>query len=278
MKPETGVQVQMMKMCSIGLIGAGKMATAIAAGLAKNMQNIAVKAYDVSPAAAAAFTETTGFECCAAMSDALENAEIVLLAVKPQYAAAALKDAASLLDGKLLISIVAGWKISTLQEHAEIDRVIRVMPNTTALVGQGMSCYAPSDVVTVDDLTVAEAILSSVGKVCRVAETQLDAVTGLSGSGPAYVMEFIMGLADGGVFCGLTRDAALELAIQTVLGTAAMCQENPAKIAELRDAVISPAGTTACGVMELQNGAFKATAAKAVIAATKRSEELGKKK
>ena len=267
-----------MKELSIAFIGAGKMATAIAAGLAKNTTGLKVRAYDVSPAAAESFTAATGFACCSSMAETLAGAEIVLLAVKPQYAAAALKEAASHLTGKLLISIVAGWKIATLQEHAELDRVIRVMPNTPALAGEGMSCYAPADAVSADDQAVAETILSAVGKVRLVAEKQLDAVTGLSGSGPAYVMEFIMGLADGGVFCGLPRDAALELAIQTVLGTAAMCREIPAKIAELRDAVISPAGTTACGIMELQNGAFKATAAKAVIAAAKRSEELGKSK
>lgn len=268
----------MMKELSIAFIGAGKMATAIAAGLAKNSIGLKVKAYDVAPAAAEAFTAATGFPCCSSMTDVLDGADVVLLAVKPQFAAVALKEAADALAGKLLISIVAGWKLETLKEHSKLDRVVRVMPNTPALVGQGMSCFAPADAVSADDLTIAETILASVGKVRQVAEKQLDAVTGLSGSGPAYVMEFMMGLADGGVFCGLPRDVALDLAIQTVLGTAAMCRENPAKIAELRDAVISPAGTTACGIMELQNGAFKATAAKAVIAAAKRSEELGKSK
>ena len=131
--------------------------------------------------------------------------------------------------------------------------------------------------VQVEDAQIAEKILSSVGRVRCVNENLLDAVTGLSGSGPAYVMEFIMGLADGGVFCGLPRDAALELAIQTVLGTAVMCRENPAAIAALRDAVISPGGTTACGIRVLQEGAFKGLTAHAVIAGAEKSADLGKK-
>ena len=166
-----------MKELSIAFIGAGKMATAIAAGLAKNTTGLKVRAYDVSPAAAEAFTATTGFACCASMAETLAGAEVVLLAVKPQYAAEALKEAASHLTGKLLISIVAGWKILTLQEHAELDRVIRVMPNTPALAGEGMSCYAPADAVSADDQAVAETILSAVGKVRLVAEKQLDADT-----------------------------------------------------------------------------------------------------
>ena len=150
------------------------------------------------------------------MQQALENADIVLLAVKPQYAAEALNEAKSMLNGKLLISIAAGLPISFLQEHAGIQRVIRVMPNTPALVGKGMSCYAASDCVQKDDLAAADQIFSAVGKVFQVEEKQLDAVTGLSGSGPAFVLEFIMALADGGVYEGLPRAMALEMAAQTV--------------------------------------------------------------
>ncbi len=260
---------------SVAFIGAGKMATAIAAGL-KNDTGIACTAYDVSAAAGKAFADATGWTVKNSMAEAVQNASAVILAVKPQFAAGALKDAAPFLQGKLLISIVAGWTIDKLKKHAGIDRVIRVMPNTPALVGEGMSCFAPADGIESADIAIAEKILSAVGYVRQVQEKQLDAVTGLSGSGPAYVMEFIMGLADGGVLCGLSRDTALELAIQTVLGTAAMCRENPASVAALRDAVISPAGTTAEGILVLQENAFKAASAKAVIASAHRSAELGK--
>lgn len=267
-----------MKTLSIAFIGAGKMATAIAGGLVKNMKDAQVCAYDVSEKAAADFTAATNCACCTDnASNAIANADVVILAVKPQYAEDALKSLAGELNGKLLISIVAGWKIEKLSALAGTDRVIRVMPNTPALVGEGMSCFAVSGAVTDSDAEAAEKILMSVGRVRKVSENLLDAVTGLSGSGPAYVMEFIMGLADGGVFCGLPRDVALELAIQTVLGTAAMCRENPGAIASLRDAVISPGGTTACGILTLQEGAFKGVTANAVIAGAEKSAELGKK-
>ncbi len=262
---------------SVAFIGAGKMATAIAAGLNQCGGAYSCCAYDISPAAGKAFTAASGYPVRENMGDALRDAAVVILAVKPQFAAEALQEAAQHLDGKLLISIAAGLTIETLQKDSGTARVIRVMPNTPALAGEGMSCFAPAEGVGADDIAAAEKILAAVGRVRQVQEKQLDAVTGLSGSGPAYVMEFIMGLADGGVFCGLPRDMALELAIQTVLGTAAMCRENPAAIASLRDAVISPAGTTAEGILTLQEHAFKAASAKAVIAAAKRSAELGKK-
>lgn len=267
-----------MSTLSIAFIGAGKMATAIAGGLTKNTKDVRVCACDISAKAAADFTAATGCPCFTdGVSSAITDANVVILAVKPQYAATALNDLAGQLAGKLLISIVAGWKIDKIAALAETERVIRVMPNTPALVGEGMSCFAVGGAVTDSDAEIAGKILLSVGRVRQVSENLLDAVTGLSGSGPAYVMEFIMGLADGGVFCGLPRDVAVDLAIQTVLGTAAMCRENPGAIASLRDAVISPGGTTACGILTLQEGAFKGVTANAVIAGAEKSVELGKK-
>ncbi|MBR2426544.1 MAG: pyrroline-5-carboxylate reductase [Lentisphaeria bacterium] len=260
-------------------IGAGKMATAIASGMVKSgIAPETIRAYDVSDSAAAAFRKNTGATVAASMKDALADADVVILAVKPQYAAEALAEAKPFLPGKLMISIAAGLTISYLQTASGIDRVIRVMPNTPALALAGMSCYAGANGISGDDLEIAEKILSSVGIARKVSEGQLDAVTGLSGSGPAFVMEFIMALADGGVYSGLSRDAALELALQTVYGTAKMCQESSMSIGELRDAVISPAGTTAEGIMVLQKGAFKGTASAAVVAAAERSRELGKGK
>lgn len=266
------------KQISVAMIGGGKMATAIATGLKKNLKDVSVKAYDVSPEAAAKFTKATNFATTADLPAALAGANIVFLAVKPQFAEEALADAKPYLKGKLLISIVAGWTIDRLQRKSGLDRVIRVMPNTPALAGEGMSCFAPGPGATAEDEKLAYTLLTSIGLVRKVSEKQMDAVTGLSGSGPAYVMEFIMGLADGGVYCGLTRDAALELAIQTVLGTAVMCRDSQLSISELRDAVISPAGTTARGILALQEASFKAASAKAVIASAEYSAELGKAK
>lgn len=260
-------------------IGAGKMATAIAMGMVKSGINPAtIRAYDVSEAASGAFRTATGAYVCSSMEEALAGADTVILAVKPQYASEALSEAKPFLNGKLLISIAAGLTISFLQTASGLDRVIRVMPNTPALALAGMSCYAGAKGISGDDLAIAEKILSSVGVARKVTESQLDAVTGLSGSGPAFVMEFIMALADGGVYSGLPRDVALQMALQTVYGTAKMCQESSLSIGELRDAVISPAGTTAEGILVLQKGSFKGTAAAAVIAAAERSRELGKGK
>ncbi len=263
---------------NITFIGAGKMATAIVLGLLRNgCESKWIKAYDVSPQAAESFYQTTGIRPEKTMLQALDSAEIVLLAVKPQYAAAALDEAKSSLNGKLLISIAAGLPISFLQEKTGIQRIVRVMPNTPALVGQGVSCYAPGEGVEKSDTDVVNQIFSAVGKAFQVGENQLDAVTGLSGSGPAFVLEFIMALADGGVYEGLPRAAALEMAAQTVLGTAELMLQEKQHPAELRDAVISPGGTTARGVMALEQGGFRGVTASAVLAAAERSRELGKK-
>ena len=268
-----------MSRSEYAFIGAGKMATAIALGLKKSgIPAEKIHAYDVSPAAAKAFSRTTGVTTSQTMAEALAKADLVILAVKPQYAAAALDEARSCLQGKLLVSIAAGLTIQWLSEHAGTTRIVRVMPNTPALAGEGTSCYAGAPGIAEDDLEAAGAVLKSVGLAQVVSESQLDAVTGLSGSGPAYVMEFILALADGGVYCGLPRALAMEMAIQTVLGTAKMCRESGQSVSDLRDAVISPAGTTARGILALQKAGFKGTVSEAVIAGAERSAELGGKK
>ena len=268
-----------MKRNDDAFIGAGKMATAIALGLRKSgIPAEKIHAYDVSPAAAEAFSRTTGVSTSSSMAEALADADLVILAVKPQYAAAALDEAKTSLQGKLLISIAAGLTIQWLSEHAGTTRIVRVMPNTPALAGEGMSCYAGAPGIAEADLEAAGAVLKSVGLAQVVSESQLDAVTGLSGSGPAYVMEFILALADGGVYCGLPRTLAMQMAVQTVLGTAKMCRESGQSVSDLRDAVISPAGTTARGILTLQKAGFKGTVSEAVIAGAERSAELGGKK
>lgn len=197
----------------IAFIGAGKMAGANRFGTCKQRHSPAqLCAYDPSPEAAKKFAELTGAVCTATMKDALKDAGIVLFAVKPQYAKAAFDEAREHLGGKLLISIAAGLSISKLtQLSGGIGRIIR-QPNTPALVGEGMSCFCGAAGATEDDMKKAGEILSSFGLCRKVPESMLDAVTGLSGSGPAYVLEFIMALADGGVYAGLPRDAAIELA------------------------------------------------------------------
>ncbi len=267
----------MSNLGTIAFVGAGKMATAIAGGLVKGAcQRGSIKAYDISESARESFKAATGVEALSSPEEALAGADIVILAVKPLHVAVALEKSSSLLSSKLLVSIAAGVKIKTLSDLTKCQRVVRVMPNTPALVGEGMSCLAGAPGISEADLKTAESIFSAVGQCCLVQESQLDAVTGLSGSGPAYVLDFILGLADGGVYAGLSRDVALKLAIQTVLGSAKMALLSKQHPAELRDAVISPGGTTSRGVMALEEGGFKSLAASAVIAAAERSAELAK--
>lgn len=258
-------------------IGAGKMATAIAGGLVRSRTFAAdeLGAGDIDAAAAASFSQATGVECAA--GEYLPDGEAVLLAVKPQMLASALAGKEDLLRERLVISIVAGVSIARLTELTGSARVIRVMPNTPALVGCGASGYAASAGAGAADVELAAKILNAVGISMRLAERELDAVTGLSGSGPAYVFEFINALADGGVADGLPRSVALQLAAQTVAGAARMVLESGTHPAVLRDMVTSPGGTTAQALEVLAERGFAGTVVKAVRAATARSEELGKK-
>lgn len=263
----------------ISFIGAGKMATAIASGLLKNgFPADHVKAYDVSKNAGELFQKESGANFIPSLDDVLDGSDIVILAVKPQNAKEVLENAKNLLTGKLLISIAAGLTVSFLSEHSGLERVIRVMPNTPASIGEGMSCFTASEGATDKDVINTRIILDSFGRCIQVPEHMMDAVTGLSGSGPAFVLEFISGLADGGVYAGLPRAMALEMAIQTVLGTAQLCMMSASHPDALRDSVISPAGTTARGMMVLNKAGFRGIAASAVVAAAERSAELGQKK
>ena len=263
-------------MKSICFIGAGKMATAIAAGLVRQNQGFQINAYDPSSAAAENFKAACGGTICNTLKEALES-EIVLLAVKPQHLSAAAAELPGLIGDKLLLSIVAGVTIETLSGLTGTKRIVRIMPNTPALVGEGMSCLAPAEGLAQEDIETASAIFRSVGKVQILGENLLDAVTGLSGSGPAFVLEFIMALADGGVYAGLPRAAAVELAAQTVYGAAKLAMESGRPVGALRDDVISPGGTTSRGCMALAESGFAAGVAKAVIKAAERSAELGKR-
>jgi pyrroline-5-carboxylate reductase len=176
----------------------------------------------------------------------------------------------------LIISIVAGVSLEVLEGSLPNSRVIRVMPNTPTLVGAGMAALAPGSGVTPDDLTLALDMFGSVGQAVVVEERLMDAVTGLSGSGPAFVAVFIEALADGGVKMGLPRPLALTLAIQTVRGTARLCHQEQLHPAVLKDLVTSPGGTTIAGLHALESSGFRGAVMDAVTAAAARSKELGK--
>jgi pyrroline-5-carboxylate reductase len=205
-------------------------------------------------------------------------ADVVILAVKPQAltaVVAALNEANSLKKESLIISILAGVPLARLAAAFPQNPVIRTMPNTPATVGAGMTAIAPGPHVTAAHLETAKRIFTAVGEVVDIPENLMDAVTGLSGSGPAFVALFIEALADGGVQAGLPRAIASQLALQTVLGTAQLLQESQLHPAQLKDRVTSPGGTTIAGVATLENKGLRAAAIEAVYAASLRSRELG---
>jgi pyrroline-5-carboxylate reductase len=215
---------------------------------------------------------------------ALDNPEVmhspvVVLAVKPQVLPAVLAGVKEFArPWHLIISIAAGVSLEVLEGAFPGSRVIRVMPNTPTLVGAGMAALAPGSGVTPEDLALALDLFGAVGQAVVVEERLMDAVTGLSGSGPAFVAVFIEALADGGVKMGLPRPLALTLATQTVLGTARLCHEEQLHPALLKDLVTSPGGTTIAGLHALESRGFRGAVMDAVTAAAERSKELGKGK
>ncbi len=264
----------------IGVIGAGKIGSAIArgvirAGLAAKEK---VMASDVSDALRHAAAKDLGIQVTADNGALCDFADIVILAVKPQIVDSVLAEIAKKLGKtKLLVSVAAGVPLARLEANLEGGaRAVRVMPNISCVVGAGAAGYAGGAHATAADLQMVGAILNSFGVGMAVEEKYLDAVTGLSGSGPAYVFLFIEALADGGVQVGLARDVALKLAMQTVYGAAKMALEGHKHLGELKDEVTSPGGTTIAGLYAMEQKGFHGTVMDAVVSATKRSQELGK--
>ncbi len=264
----------------IAFLGGGNMAEAlikglIAAGTAKP-DHILVT--DVSPDRLAHLRKTYGIIIQKSNPDAAREAGIVILSVKPQVIERVLGEVASVVDDeKLVISIAAGVAIAKIEKALKDgSRVVRVMPNTPALVLAGAAGLAGGKHATSEDLALAQNIFNSVGRAVVVEEKLMDAVTGLSGSGPAYVFMIIDALSDAGVKAGLPRQLALELAAQTVYGSAKMVLETKEHPGKLRDMVTSPGGTTIEGLHALEKGKLRATLMNAVEAATARSKELGK--
>lgn len=269
----------MAKQLKIGFLGAGKMATALARGfvnakLVKAGQLIAADPYET---ARKHFTAETGAKTVATNSDIAKTANVLILATKPDQVTAALTEISSAFTkDHLLISIAAGVTLTKLEAALpDGSRIVRVMPNTPALVGAGASGYALGKNATVADGELAKKLLSAVGIAMQVKESLLDAVTGLSGSGPAYVYQFIEALSDGGVAAGLPRDVATKLAAQTVLGGAKMVLETGIHPGALKDQVTSPGGTTIEGLHELEKGKLRGVVMSAVRVATEKSKKLG---
>lgn len=264
----------------LGFIGAGRMATALAQGFAA--QGLArgeqIIASDTLPAALEEFARQTGAKTTAENAQVAAESDCLFLAVKPQQMAQALAE----LRGKvseqhLVVSVAAGVTLAALAKGlGDGPRLVRVMPNTPCLVGQGASVYSLGPGATAADGQLVGRLLAAVGRACEAPEKLLDAVTGLSGSGPAFVYIMIEALSDGGVRMGLPRDLALQLAAQTVRGAAEMVLASGEHPAVLKDRVASPGGTTIAGLQALEAGGLRAALMAAVEAAARRSAELGK--
>jgi pyrroline-5-carboxylate reductase len=264
---------------SIGFLGAGKMATALAKGFVRAglVTGNQIMASDPSEAACLSFAKETGGKTTAFNPDVAKFARVLILSVKPDQAAGVLGDIRNdFSEDHLLISIAAGVTLAKLESGLGTGgRVIRVMPNTPALVGESATAYSLGKGALPEDGELAQRLFSSVGVAFPLKEALLDGVTGLSGSGPAYVYLFIEGLSDGGVAAGLPRDVATKLAAQTVLGSAKMVLETGQHTGALKDMVTSPGGTTIEGLHELEKGKLRGTLISAVRAASEKSRKLG---
>ncbi len=263
-----------------GFIGGGNMAEALLKGLISGLDVKAacILATDVVPARRQYLETTYGIRTTVANGVAVEQSEVIILAVKPQIIPLILDEIApSITPEKLVISIAAGITLQTLQQAlAPGRRVVRVMPNTPALVLAGAAGISPGSAATPQDIALVERIFNAVGRAVVVSDDMMDAVTGLSGSGPAYVFALIEALSDGGVLVGLTRQMATTLAAQTVLGAAKMVLETGKHPGELKDMVTSPAGTTIAGMHALESSGLRGVMMEVVRRATDRSAALGR--
>lgn len=263
----------------VALIGAGKMGEGIVAGLLKSGQYTPeqIKAYEIIADRAKYMTKKYKIECVSDAKKAAAFADISIIAVKPADVGKVLDAVApALKPGKILVSIAAGVTLDfyrkRLPKHVP---VIRVMPNMAVLVREGMVTFCPSDNVTKDQLKIATDMLGLLGLVRRLDEKYLNLATGLVGSGPAYIYLIIDALADAGLRLGLPKDVSTVLAAQTTLGAAKMIIETGEHPAKLKDMVVTPAGTTIEGLLELEKSGIKAALIMAVTRAAERAKELG---
>ena len=255
------------------------MAEALVSGMlkAKLTPPAHIAATDISGSRLEYLKKTFHIQVGSDNAEEAKRADVILLCVKPQVMDTVLSEIRGKLSPKqLLISVAAGYPLKRIQKCVgENLSVIRAMPNTPAVIQEGVTALAGSPGLSTNHLHLAQTIFESVGRVVNVEESLLDAVTGLSGSGPAYVYLVIEALTDGGVRVGLSRAVAGVLAAQTVLGAARMVLETGEHPALLKDRVTSPGGTTIAGLQQLETGRLRATLMKAVEAATNRSRELG---
>ncbi|XP_049384604.1 pyrroline-5-carboxylate reductase isoform X2 [Solanum stenotomum] len=260
----------------VGFIGAGKMAESIARGVVKSgiLPASRIRTAHSGSARRTAF-ESIGVTVFDNNTQVVEDSDVIIFSVKPQVVKNVVSQLKPILsEKKLLVSVAAGVKLKDLQEWAGQGRFIRVMPNTPSAVGEAATVITLGEKATTEDGELISQLFGAIGKVWKADEKLFDAVTGLSGSGPAYVFLAIEALADGGVAAGLPRELALGLASQTVLGAASMVSGMGKHPGQLKDDVASPGGTTIAGIHELEKSGFRGILMNAVVAAAKRSKEL----
>lgn len=263
----------------VAVLGCGNMGRAVVVCLSKRYGGeIAVDVYDKRPEALRDLPSQATVKAPEQWFNGSDQPESILLAVKPQDMALTLTPFRGVKATPLWVSIAAGVTLDELSDHLGKEaRICRVMPNTPALIGQGMSAYSLNTNCTADDTALAERILGACGSHVAVPEGLMNAVTGLSGSGPAYVYLFLEALIEGGVTSGLPYSVARECAVQTVIGAARLVHETGEAPAVLKGRVMSPGGTTARGLLELERQGFKYAVINAVNAAAARAAELGKR-
>lgn len=263
----------------VALIGTGVMGGAVLAGLTREgAPERRVVLADAVPGRAAELAGSRGVEAADRVADAARGADVVVLAVKPKDVAAVLEEVGPVLGpGALVVSIAAGLPCAYYERRLPDGvPVVRVMPNTPATVGQGISAISPGTHASAEHLAAVEELLAGIGVVVRVPERDQDAVTAISGSGPAYVFYVIDALAEAGVLLGLSRDLATTLAVQTVLGSAALASASGEHPAILRERVSSPGGTTVAALRRLDAAGVRAAFVDAAVAARDRAVELGR--
>lgn len=266
-------------MSMIAFLGSGNMATAFAEGLlAKNaVTQSALRCFSASGKSAAVLAEKTGILQTRSLVELLAGADTLVVAFKPQHLATADPALANLTAGKLVLSVLAGKKISSLQRvFPQARNIVRTMPNTPGQIGAGITGWCVTAPLSATDRATVETILGALGKAVEVSEAQMDAVTGVSGSGPAYVFEFAAALRDAGVAAGLAPETAQTLAVETLLGAARLLARKNIEPETLRNQVTSPNGTTFAGLQRMAARDFRGLVREAVLAAKARSEELSK--
>lgn len=261
----------------LGFIGGGKLAGSVLRGLvrAKYRPPAEIVVSEPNEAARHALENELGISGTAENAEVAKRADVILIGVKPSVVLPALGDIASLIEGKLVISLAAGTRIASMERIAKA-RFMRAMTNTPSTVCRAATALAKGGRSTDDDVALARQIFAAIGVVVEIEEDQIDAVTGLSGSGPAFVYTVIEALAQGGEKMGLASDAALALATQTVLGAAQLALESKLSPEELRNMVVTPGGTTAAGLAAMERLKTSEGLIAAVEAATKRGQEMAK--